>query len=480
MAGIDTSNILQPGAISVEGGVTRALISDLQLLTPQVWSKYVEKYGSEASDYFFQFMATFGGMELVKNRQFEWFENRGKLMVGVTPAANVSAAVAGGSITVTLASGDHYNSGTQSPLREGETVRVASTNVEGEILSIDDSTPSAHTFIVRPKKSTDTLASAGSTSLLATDTLLFGGLTDVGEASDSKDPLIHLDERFTNTTTEIRESWAATDRAEMTEVYYKDGISGSVPAGGAQSGTSLFTLKGLKKSNQRFLNNMENKLMRGDVVNNTGLGSSTSVGTQGFIPKVEEDGESVTYTAGSLDIAKLHEITRIMDVNGCAKENLWLMDIYQRQDFSDGIFQQFPAGAWVWGSNERSQEAAIAYGVQSCLIDGYLFKAKKYKYFNSEVSVGKTPATDYFRNYGIICPQGSVADSKDSTKVYKNIQVMYENPPAGGSIGNGIRVWQHGGGSRNPTNGKMEDKVEMISYRGVRVAGANQFIVVNG
>jgi hypothetical protein len=477
MAGIDTSNILQPGAIARSGGVNRDLISDLQLLTPQVYKQYVEKYGSEE---FFQWLATFGGMELVKNRTFEWFENRGKLMVGVSPAADVSAAVAGGSITVTLASGDHYDSGTASPLRAGETVRVASTNVEGEILSVDTTTPSAFTFVVRPKKSTDTLASAGGTSLLATDVLLFGGIADAGEASDSNNPLIHLDERHTNTTTEIRESWAATDLAEMTEVYYNSGVSGSAPAGGNQAGSSYFTYKGLVKANTRYLNNIENKLLRGDVVNNTGLNTTTSVGTQGFIPKIEEDGEEVTYTAGSLDIAKLHEITRIMDVNGCHKENMWLMDIYQRQDFSDGIFQQFPAGAWVWGSNEKSQEAAIHYGVQSCLIDGYLFKAKKYKQFNSEVTVGKTPATDKFRNYGIICPQGSTRDAKDASKVYKNIQVMYQAPPKGGTVGNGIRVWQHGGGSLNPTNGKMEDKVEMITYRGIRVVAANQFIVVNG
>jgi hypothetical protein len=42
----------------------------------------------------------------------------------------------------------------------------------------------------------------------------------------------------------------------------------------------LQSLKGLKKSNTRFLNNMEAKLMRGDT---TDLG--TSVGTKGFISK---------------------------------------------------------------------------------------------------------------------------------------------------------------------------------------------------
>jgi len=473
MAGIPTSNILQPGAISNAAGVTRALISDLQLLTPQYYNKYVEKYGSEE---FFMWLATYGGMEEVKNRNFFWFENRGKLMVAVTVNANASSSGAGASVTFDISSADVFPTN-QSPLRVGETVRVASTNVEGVIVSVTD----YNTCVVRPKQSTQAFVSAGQAvtgNLLAGEIVIFGGLTDVGEASVSRDPLIHLDTKYENNITEIRESWQATDLAEMTEVFYNSGVSGGDIPGGGQAGTSFFTLKGLKKANTRFLNNIEAKLMRGDIQNNTGLTTTTSVGTQGFIPKVTADGETVGYTPGTLDIAKLHEITRIMDVNGCAKDNLWLQDIYQRQNFSDGIFKEFPAGAWVWGSNEKSQEANINYGVQSIMIDGYRFGVKKYAQFNTEVTTGKTPNVDAFRNYGIICPQGSTRDAKDSTKEYKNIQVMYQAPVKGGTIGNGIRIWQWGGGSLNPTDGTMADHVEMITYRGLRVAAANQFIIV--
>ena len=474
MAGIPTSNILQPGAISVVGGVSRALISDAQLLTPQFYNQYTEKYGSEA---FFMWLATYAGMEEVKNRDFFWFENRGKLMVAVTNLTAVSAPAAGATVTISIAAGDYYSS-TQTPLRAGETVRIASSNVEGVILAVDTTTPSSFTATVRPKQSTQAFVSAGSANLLAGEVLIFGGNTDVGEASSYIEPLVHLDKKYTGSVTEMRESWSATDLAEMTEVFYNGGVSGSEMAGGAQSGTSYFTLKGLVKANQRFQNNMEAKLMRGDLQNNTGLNTTTSVGTQGFISQITAGGETVGYTPGTLDIAKLHEITRIMDVNGCAKDNLWLQDIFQRQNFSDGIFKEFPAGAWVWGKNENSEEANINYGVQSIMIDGYRFGVKKYSQFNTEVTTGKTPTTDAFRNYGIICPQGSTRDSKDASKSYKNITVMYQQPVKGGTVGNGIRVWQWGGGSQNPTDGTMRDHVEMIAYRGLRIVAANQFIQV--
>jgi hypothetical protein len=38
MAGIPASNILQPGIIKVTGGATQAIISGLQLLTPQFYN----------------------------------------------------------------------------------------------------------------------------------------------------------------------------------------------------------------------------------------------------------------------------------------------------------------------------------------------------------------------------------------------------------------------------------------------------------
>jgi hypothetical protein len=474
MAGIATSNILQPGNISIVGGVPRSLVSDLQLLTPQAYKEYVEKYGNED---FTWWLATYGGTEQVLNRDYFWFENRGKLITGVQAAADVAAA-AGNTITLTLATGYHYNSGTQVPLRAKETVRVASTNVEGEILAITATTAYAHTFTVRPKKSTDALASSGSSNFLATDVLLFGGYMDAGEASTSIQPLIHLDEKYTNTITEMRETWTATDLAEATDVYYKGGFSGDAPAGGGQAGYSLFTKKGLFKTNVRFKNQVELKLMRGDIVNNTGLTSTTSVGSEGIIPKILADGETVGYTPGNLDIAKLHQITRIMDVNGCANQSMWLQDIFQNQDFSDGLFAAYPAGAWVWGSNEKSQEAAINYGCRSINIDGYMLSVKKYKLFNSEFMTGVTPNIDRFRDYGFIYPQGEVRDAKNVTKAYKNITIMTQPVPNGGSIGNNIRVWQHGGASLNPTNGTMNDNIELYTLRGTRVAAANQFINV--
>lgn len=472
--GIPTSNISQPGVVSISGGTNYSVITGLQLLTPVYWKKYVERYGPEAYDYFFQWLATFGGMELVKNQNFFWYESKGKNQIAVTNLTQVTSPGAGDTVTVNIPASQLYSSGVYSPLRVGETVYVASSNIEGEILTV----PAVDQATIRPKQLADAFVSANSTHLLAGEILIFGGITDAGEASVSRESQTHLDQRMENNITVIREDYKATDFAEMSDVWYDEGVSGSAPNGVNQSGTSFFTYKALVKTDRRFLNSIETKLMRGDTVTNTGLLNTPPTGCQGFIPTVTANGETVNYTPGTLDIAKLHQITRIMDVNGCAKENMWLMDIFQRQDFSDGIFKEYPAGAFVYGTGERSQEASVAYGFQEILIDGYLLKAKKYSPWNTEVQTGLTPATDYFRDYGIIAPLGTVNDAKTYNQM-KNITIMYMNPQAGGTVGNGIRVWPFGGGSRNPTDGTLTDSIAMATYRSVRTAAANQFVIVS-
>lgn len=470
-SGIPTANILQPGAIAMPNGVTQALVSSLQLLTPQFYKEYTERYPNE--DYT-TWLSTYGGMEQVFNKPFFWFESRGKNMLAVSTLTQVNTPAAGATVTITVAD-EYYGTGTQNPIRVGETVRTASSNIEGKVLTLDTTTPGAFVITVRPEIITQAFVSYGSTSLLAGEVLQLAGDTEAGEASDSIVPQAHLDVQVNNTITEIRETWEATDEAEMTQVFYTGGFNGSMPPGGGQAGTSLFTLKGLYKANERFKNNVEFKLIKGNIQNNTGLTNSN--GTEGLIAQILDRGESVQ--TPNIDIAKLHEITRIMDVNGCAKDNLWLQDIYQRQSFSDGIFAEYPAGAWVWGNSENSQEAAVNFGVESMYIDAYMLKVKKYMGYNTEPVYGKTPAIDYFRKFGTISPQGSVPNAKSPTGSMKNVTIMMQQPPKGGTIGNGIRVWQHGGASEKATTGKMVDYVEMICYKSIRARAANQFIIAN-
>jgi len=468
MAGIPTNNILQPSAIS-QSVQNRQLMVEQQILSPQYYKKYTERFGEQKWNIW---LSTFAGMEAVKNQNFFWFESRGKKMVAITTASQINTPAPSATITVTLSSVDYLNSGTEAPLRVGESVYIASNNVEGKILSFDPTTPSAWTFTVRPKKLGVAFASP-SGNLDAGEILIFGGGTDAGESSSSLAPIIAIDKQYNNNVTEFHESWSNTDLAQMADTYYAFPVSPEL----AGMGYSPFTYKGMKYTLDRFNNQIEWKLLRGDVQTNTGLG--TSVGTQGLYIQAKNNGAyTLGYSGNNIDISKLHELTDIMEVNGLDKQVVWMCDLQQSHAIDDGIFKEFPAGAFVWGQGEKSQEASVAYGFASMLLDnGYLLQKKVKSDLNTEVTTGKTPANDYFRNFGFLYGQGQTSDSRTGTS-YSNATVMYQEPPAitNGTIGNGLRLWKWGGGSENATDGTMNNKMEIVTYKGIRLCAANKTV----
>lgn len=476
--GTPTTNIFQPGAIAVPM-VTRQLVSDLQLLQRHFYNKFIEKYPEQ--DYF-KWLETFAGMELTKGRDFYHYESKGKLMLSVAVQTAITTPAAGANVVITLTADSHLtaNGTNYSPIRIGETIRLASNDKEGKIIAVNKTVDNAHTATIRPNRSDVALTSAGSANLLAGEVIKLVGNMDAGEASTSIDTQTPTDEKITNYISTMRDTYTASDLAEMEEIEYK------APAGDAPINTgnivSAYTVRGMQEWNKRYMNNCSFKLMFGDLVTNTSLATSAA-GTQGLIPAITARGTTTTYTGGGMTIAKIHEMLRLQSVNGGAKQIQWLQDIFQNNDFNDGLTAQYTAGGFVYGTGSASKEASVAFGFREFYIDGFLLQIERYAPFNTENVYGRTPTIDKYRDFGIMIPQGTTYD-RERARTIPNLTIMYQEPPTvqapSGSIGNGIRVWRHGGGSPNATNGTLTDSVEMVSYKGLRAAAMNNFQLVVG
>jgi hypothetical protein len=484
MPGIDTSNVGKPGAISLPA-VNRDLIIAQQLNSPHFYNKYVQQFG--AQDYT-EFLKQFGGMEKVEGQQFFHFESKGKKMQSVDVTTAIVAPAAGATVTYTLGAADHYDSGSKSALRAGETVKIASSGIEGKVLSVNKSVANAHTAQIRPLKSTQAFVSAGSANLLVGDVLKLMSNTEAGEASTNIASQIGLDDIITNNVTQVRDDFTVTDLAKKEQVFYEYVEDGGFMSAGIKRGKQgAYTYKGMVETAQRFANNVAFKLMFGGEQTNTGLNAGT-VGTKGLVPEIQARGNSVTYSLGALGLARLHAITAQMDVMGNPLTNQWLMDIQQRQEIDDTLFAQYPAGAFVWGSNSASEQASVAYGFDNFKIDNYQLQLKKYAGFNTEAVYGKTPLVDQYRNFGIIMPQGEVytkfgnggSQGVINTGRIKNVQLMYQEPQGGGTISNGIKVWEYGGDADVNQTATLDHTVSMVTYQAIRLAGAKQFFTVSG
>src|SRR5690348_10611195 len=149
---------LSPGAVSILNGANRQFLNDMNVILPQYEKELIGKYGQEMAIIWELLGQTIVEARTI-TRSFEHFEGR-RLRQHISVNADVTGASAGASITVTLTSADHYNSGKQSPVRVGEAGRISSTGIWFTVTAINKTTNGAHTATIAPVNTGDKLASA--------------------------------------------------------------------------------------------------------------------------------------------------------------------------------------------------------------------------------------------------------------------------------------------------------------------------------
>lgn len=459
------------GAIS-SSATNRALLNDLNIFDRSFEKNLVRKYGAE--NYAIVQMALGNSVVEAKsdNRLFYHFEKRG-LHQAVSVKAAVVAPTAGANVTVTIGSASattfandpsYYNS--QLPLRPGEVVRIMTSGIEGQVVSVSTGTYPL-TAVIRPLVSTQAFVSAGSDNLLASDFLMLRGAVNIGEGSTVLNGMSPILDKIENTTTEHRDDFTITDRAsiEKNEVDFGNG-------------NFYYYYLAQDDMNRRYMNNAFFKIMEGVAVNNI----TGTVGTTGVIPRVEAGGSTIQYTAGQFggvsgtDMSNMQTITRALNFYGGSGEYHFLQDIYQRQEVNNLLFGKYANGAISYGSVGGSQEAAASYGFSSFMIDGYTFHFFLNNMFSPEAVYHINPGalTPEKRNYGLLIPQKINSDAKTG-KQFPSFQIVFQEV-------NGQRILTTETGMLAPQNKTTtaNKTLSMLSYPGVRVFSANQYCIVEG
>ena len=434
--------VLQPGGVSTNGaGVNRQFVSDMSILKPQYYSQFIEKYGSQN---YAQLLEALGMKATVPAKKFGHFESRGKLHDNVKVLSFTGGASAGATATVTIDSASILSG--RSPIRVGEVLENAKNGKQYKVTSV---TTYPNIFVMSPFDSTELI----NATLLAADFLLFRGISEAGEASTKFDTLTGLIEEKTFYTTEIREDFTISDRAKIEELWFE------------VNGQPYYTYKGLDEAVRRFMNNKEFKLMFGKPQGATG--------TTGLIPQVEAGGQVTTWGA-TFDVDDFHNLARLADFNGGAQEYHFLMDSYLRSAVDDALFAKYQNGAIQWASVGGSSEVAIKYGFDSIKIDGTTFHLKKYLPFNAEAVYGQAIGTaGYYARTGLLIPVKDGRDAQTGDKI-PSLRLVYNEVEPGKEI----KVWETGALAKIPTSDKMELNVHHMSYCGIQLFAANQFIKV--
>jgi hypothetical protein len=433
--------VLQPGGVSTS--INRQFVSDLSILKPQYFPQFIEKYGAQN---YAQLLEALGMKATVPSKKFGHFESRGKLHDNVKVASFTGGASAGATATVEVDAASVYSS--KSPVRLGEVIENAKNGKQYKITTVTD----YNTFVMTPLDSTELI----NATLAANDFLVFRGISEAGEASTKFDSLTGLIEEKTFYTTEIREDFTITDRAKIEELWFE------------VNGQPYYTYKGLDEAVRRFMNNKEFKLMFGKPYG--------AQGSTGLIPQVEAGGQTHQWNAGSsgFTIDDFHTLARLADFNGGAQEYHFLMDSYLRSAVDDALFTKYQNGAIMWASVGGSSEVAVKYGFDSIKVDGVTFHLKKYLPFNAEAVYGVAPGTEYYKESGLLIPMKDGRDAQSGDRV-PSLRIVYNEVEPGKEI----KVWETGALAKVPTSDKMELNVHHMSYCGIQLFGANQYIKVS-
>ena len=440
----------------------RTLLNNLNIFDRSFEKNLVRIYGAE--NYAIVQMALGNSVMEAKsdNRQFYHYEKRG-LHQAVTVNAQITAPAAGAAVTVTLGSGSYYSSGTQSPIRVGEVVRVMTSGIEGQVTAVNKNTANAHTATITPLRAADAFVSAGSANLLAGEYLLLRGAVNIGEQSTVLDGISPLLDKITNTTTEHRDDFTITDRADIEKNEVDFG-----------NGQFYYYYLAMDDMNKRYMNQAFFKIMEGVAVDNL---SNGTVGTLGVIPRVSAAGSTIQYSASSgPTIANIHTLTRTLNFYGGAGEYHFLQDIYQRQAVNDLLFGSYNNGAIRYASVGGSEEASVSYGFNSFSIDGYTFHFFLNNMFSPEAVYQINPGAQVpeKRNYGLLIPQKINNDAKTG-KQFPSFQIVFQEV-------NGQRVLTTETGMLAPANKTTtaNKTITMLSYPGVRTFAANQYAIFQG
>ena len=430
----------------------------------------VMKFGPENYSIISMALGNFADIDYTDNHTFYHYEKR-QLHASFAVASQVASTGAGNAVTVTVGSNDYYLSGTQSPIRAGETMRLESSGVFVEIVSVSKSTANAHTAVIKPLDITQNIASAGSSNILAGDIFTFRGATNVGEGSTALDGKSPIWDKITNTITEHRDDFTITDIADMEKQEIM-----------LVNGKPYYRYIAIDDINRRYLNEQSWKIMEGVAVTNTGLnaniGNGNTNGTKGVIPFVQAGGSTVQWTAANgIQIGDFQALARQLSYYGSASEYHLLMDLNSKQAFDNFLFTTYKNtyDAASYESVGKSKEASAAYGFDTFRMNGITWHSYVNPQFTPDM-VYKRPFTlgSSYNNFSLAIPQKQNL-SKDN-KTYPSFQIIWQRQPNG----NRVTVAETGLMAPNNKTTTANRTYTQIGYYGVRVFGANGYAIFQG
>lgn len=438
---------------SVENNLTEGYMAPNTFLNKRdirrrIFDRYNEKN-------LFDFLFHTGRKKKTVATDFSWFEF-GYLFSMAEIASKSGTSGAGNTLTVTATSTSHLSSGTLSPGKVYDLVIVG--GIRGWIQSVNKSSANAHTYTIKPVRSTDNIVAAAVVGELIS---FYSNAKPDGVGMPTGET--RIPDRFSNVV-QIFSKQYTTDgsvAANQVEVEIK--------------GKKYYYLQGVEDANNKFNNEIEFALLLN--VPSSGLTDSVSGKTvnvtRGMESFVDDYGNEEPYstTFGWTDFQNIEKVLakeraprEMMMANGI-NLNLQVLDLIKSMNDNTGIeYAAFGKG--------NAKQKAVDFGFNSFSYNR-TYHIKEFEALNYEPVTGH--AERPYPDMGFVIPLDRVKNPKptgDDDQYNDTICLRYKENDRENRF---MKHWVRDQTITNLDQLEFNYQAEM----GLQMVGLNQFVKIN-
>lgn len=402
---------------------SQAFVSTMDLYEPEFTSDIVKAYPKEY-DSFQGFWQMFGRDKAVADETVSHFE-MGRTWSNIGVAINVGAPGAGNPITWQIPTNQHYDSGTLSYPRVGDTV-LFNNGVYGRITVVDTTTPNAHEVTVEPYNTTDAIP-----ALTAGTSFVVEYSNAMDEGTDQPAGRTIMVDQYTFGFQIVKDTYVTT-------------------------GTELGTKVRIDNQNFTFYNDKvttDHMNMQLDLAYLVSPGTATSYNTgfgtsrimQGLLPWAETGGNYTTYVPGTWAISDLDTAIDNLDAARQGTDYVLCMSRPLYREIETAFQSAYGAGAIRYADYLGKNSIKLPTNIGQIDRSGYTFGLKYFNIFTDPQSLGSTGFK--YLNYGVGIPMGSTADAfKGTVPLFELCYRKFQG------YNRKFKIWETGANASTPTN----------------------------
>ena len=383
---------------SVEGSLNEAYLAPNTFLNKRdVRKKIFPRYNEQNLFDWAQFT---GRTKETDNTRFNWFEKGYLYGYGEVLSSSATAYTAGTKVTIVLKTASHQESGTKSAGKKWDSVMIA--GVRGWVQATNKGTPNAHTYTIKPVKSTDNIT-GGSLNALANAFVVFYS-TAAADGTSQPESMVNKPDLFYNYTQIIKTKYEVfgSASANKTEVqvggkpfYYLEGVQDSANKHKLDIMFAMFF-------GERYDGSLTDDDASAEPVYTTG----------GIDATIRDFGNVTTYT--TFDFAKLQAIEKILSKERAPMEMMWLNGVNLDMEIDNVVKGKLDNNGMNYAAfgKANAQERAVDFGYDSFRFSKRTYHKKAEDFLNYAPVTGYTAAP--WPDNGYILPIDRIANPKPS------------------------------------------------------------------